>query len=161
GGTSGSPHIIGDYNVPLTHEVQIGLDHELLPNFGVSGTFTWRHFNNFNWRNNGLDGRDYAQMGGCEGTDPVVGSFSVPVCPQTPRCPGARRARPTGRAPSVSSPRPPSVCGPPGWRVSPPRPTATPSTSTRRRRTPIRRAARRAVSSRVSWSCVRARAAAR
>ena len=79
GGTSGSPHIIGDYNVPLTHEVQIGLDHELLPNFGVSGTFTWRHFNNFNWRNNGLDGRDYAQIGVFEGTDPVVGSFSVPI----------------------------------------------------------------------------------
>ena len=77
--SSGSAHTIGDYGTPMTHEFQLGLDHELMPNFGVSGTFTFRHFNNFNWRNNGLDGNDYQQIGTYEGTAPGVGDFSTPI----------------------------------------------------------------------------------
>ncbi len=58
GGTGGTPqHTIGDYKTPKTHEFQLGLDRELFPNFAVSGTFTYRQFNNFNWRNNGLISR--------------------------------------------------------------------------------------------------------
>src|SRR5690606_1887842 len=72
-------HTVGEYSTPLTHEFQLGLDHELLPNFGVSGTFTFRHFNNFTQRNNGLDGNDYVQISTYTGTAPEVGSFSVPI----------------------------------------------------------------------------------
>jgi hypothetical protein len=70
---------VGDYATPLTHEVQFGMDHELMPNFGISGTFTWRRFINFNWRNNGLTGSEYVQIGSFDVNDPAVGSFSAPV----------------------------------------------------------------------------------
>jgi hypothetical protein len=79
GQTSGSIHSIGDYNTPLTHEVQLGLDRELLPNFGVSGTFTYRRFVDFNWRNNGLTGNEYVQIGTYSASHSAVGSASAPV----------------------------------------------------------------------------------
>ena len=80
-GTGGTPqNTVGDYNTPKTHEFQIGLDHELMPNFAVSGTFTYRHFNNFNWRNNGLVSTDYEQIDTFTGTSDVVGgAFSTPI----------------------------------------------------------------------------------
>jgi len=37
-----SIHRIGDYGVPKTHEVIVGLDRELFRNFGVNASFTWR-----------------------------------------------------------------------------------------------------------------------
>jgi hypothetical protein len=72
-------HKVGDYSIPLTHEVQFGIDHELMPNFGVSGTFTWRRFTGFNWRNNGVRGSDYEVIDTLTGSDPAIGSFSVPI----------------------------------------------------------------------------------
>ena len=72
-------HTIGDYNTPTTHEVQLGVDREVMPNFGVSGTFTWRHFNNFVWRNNGATGADYVQIDTLTGSDPTVGNYSIPI----------------------------------------------------------------------------------
>ena len=74
-----SIHSIGDYGTPLTHEFQVGLDRELMPNFGVSGTLTYRRFVNFNWRNNGLVGSDYSQIGTFTGTHPAIGNWSVPI----------------------------------------------------------------------------------
>ena len=41
---------IGKYKTPRTQEFMFGMDHELTPNFGISGTFTYRYFNNFNWQ---------------------------------------------------------------------------------------------------------------
>ncbi|MDQ3070640.1 MAG: carboxypeptidase regulatory-like domain-containing protein [Acidobacteriota bacterium] len=80
GGAGASQHTIGDYNTPLTHEFQLGLDREVMQNFGVSGTFTFRHFNNFNRRNNpGLTGDNYRQISTFTGSDPVVGDFAVPI----------------------------------------------------------------------------------
>ena len=80
GATGGTPqHTIGDYKTPKTHEFQLGIDRELFPNFAVSGTFTYRHFANFNWRNNGLVSTDYEQTSTYTGTADVVGDFSVPV----------------------------------------------------------------------------------
>jgi hypothetical protein len=76
---AGSIHSIGDYGTPLTHEFQLGLDRELMPNFGISGTFTYRRFVNFNWRNNGLVGTDYSQIGTFTGTHPAIGDWSVPI----------------------------------------------------------------------------------
>ena len=74
-----NPDRIGNYKTPKTHEVLLGLEHELMPNFGVSGNFTWRKYVDFNWlQYEGLTAADYTLAGTFEGTDPVVGSFSVP-----------------------------------------------------------------------------------
>ena len=71
-------HVIGDYSTPLTHEVVLGIDHELMPNFGVSANATWRKFTNFNWRPvQGRRADDYEQLGTFEGTTPE-GTISVP-----------------------------------------------------------------------------------
>ena len=40
---------IGKYATQKTHEFMFGMDHELMPNFGISSTITYRHFNHFNW----------------------------------------------------------------------------------------------------------------
>ena len=72
-------HTIGEYDTPLTHEFQVGLDRELMTNFGVSGTVTYRKFVNFNWRNNGLTGEQYAVIGTLTGTAPAIGSYDVPI----------------------------------------------------------------------------------
>jgi hypothetical protein len=50
GNVSTSVNKTGDYNVPQTHELIAGVDHELFRNFGVSGSFTWRRMTNFNWQ---------------------------------------------------------------------------------------------------------------
>ena len=34
---------------PRTHEVVAGIDHELMPNFGLSASYTWRRYNNVIW----------------------------------------------------------------------------------------------------------------
>jgi hypothetical protein len=72
-------HTVGDYKTPMTHEFQLGLDRELMPNFGVSGTFTFRNFNNFNWRNNGLVGTDYEESFVLTGNHAAVGDYSQQV----------------------------------------------------------------------------------
>jgi hypothetical protein len=79
-GNVGDPiHTVGDYDTPLTHEFQLGLDRELMPNFGVSATMTYRKFVNFVWRNNGLVGTAYNEIGTLTGTDPAIGNYSVPI----------------------------------------------------------------------------------
>jgi hypothetical protein len=72
-------HTVGEYDTPMTHEFQLGLDREVLPNFGISGMFTWRRFVNFTWRNNGLTGDKYSQLGSFTGTHPAIGSWDVPI----------------------------------------------------------------------------------
>jgi hypothetical protein len=72
-------HTVGDYSTPTTHEFIVGADHELMANFSVSGSFTWRYFTNFNWRPvQGLRSDDYVQLGSFTGNQSPVGSFSVP-----------------------------------------------------------------------------------
>jgi hypothetical protein len=63
----------------MTHELQFGLDRELFPDFGISGTVTYRRFTNFNWRNNGLVGTDYVESTPLVGSDPAIGNYSVPI----------------------------------------------------------------------------------
>ena len=41
---------VGNYTNPRTHEAIFGIDHELMPNLGVSASYTWRRVQNFNWR---------------------------------------------------------------------------------------------------------------
>jgi hypothetical protein len=70
---------IGKYSTPKTHEVMFGADHELAPNFGISGTFTWRHFDHINWTPRiGVTSADYRQTGTLTGTADPIGSFSTP-----------------------------------------------------------------------------------
>jgi hypothetical protein len=76
----GNPDQVGDYKTPLTHELVFGLDREVMANFGVSGSFTWRHMTNFNWLHyRGVTGANYTQVGTHDGSLGPVGSFSVPV----------------------------------------------------------------------------------
>ncbi len=68
-----------DLKVPLTHEVLVGVDREIMPNFAVSATFTWRRFNNLLWTPRiGVTQADYHQSGTYTATLPVLGSVSVP-----------------------------------------------------------------------------------
>jgi hypothetical protein len=79
-GNVGKPSAtVGKYKTPLTHELQVGLDHELMPNFAVSGTFTYRRFTNFVRNNLGLTGADYQQVGTFTASKDPVGSASVPL----------------------------------------------------------------------------------
>jgi hypothetical protein len=70
---------IGKYSTPLTQEVMFGADHELMANFGVSATFTYRYYNHFNWNSLiGVNSSDYQQAGTLTGTSDPIGSFSTP-----------------------------------------------------------------------------------
>jgi hypothetical protein len=71
-------HKVGDYSTPLTHELQFGIDRELMANFGISATFTWRRFTNFTRRDNPLRASDYEQLGTFSFSHPAIGSASVP-----------------------------------------------------------------------------------
>ena len=70
---------IGKYSTPRTQEVLFGADHELMPNFGISGTFTYRYYNHFNWYPLiGVTRADYTQTGSLTGNTDPIGQFSVP-----------------------------------------------------------------------------------
>lgn len=70
---------MGNYTTPRTHELVVGLDHELMPNFGVSGDFTWRRYTNFDWAPLiGVTRADYTQTGELTGNVPPIGQFSTP-----------------------------------------------------------------------------------
>jgi Carboxypeptidase regulatory-like domain len=71
---------IRDYQVPKTHEIVIGLDRELMPNFGLSAAFTWRRLVGFNWYPRiGVTRADYVQSGTLTGSGlPDGSSYSVP-----------------------------------------------------------------------------------
>ena len=77
-----TPNKIGDYNTPKTHEVVLGVDHQILRDFAVGGSFTWRKYTDFN-RNHlqGVDGSKYSQAGTytCVAAEvAIVGPCSVP-----------------------------------------------------------------------------------
>ena len=78
--TGGNPDRIGDYKVPLTHELLFGVERELARNFGLSANVTWRQLTNFNWTQTaGVDGTTYTQVGTFSGTADGLGDFSVPL----------------------------------------------------------------------------------
>jgi hypothetical protein len=75
----GNPDRIGDYATPLTHEFVAGVEHELFTNFGLSGTFTYRRFVNFNWlQYRGVTGSDYVEAGRLTDTTTPVGPYDIP-----------------------------------------------------------------------------------
>ena len=79
-----------DLTSPKTHEIVIGLDREIMPNFSISTGFTWRRFNDVIWT--GLDlssgntvyplvgvtRADYSPDGVAQGTAPGIGAYSQP-----------------------------------------------------------------------------------
>ena len=73
-----SVNIVGDdLNAPLTHEVLLGVDRELLPGFGLSATVSWRHFNNLRWTPMiGVRRGDFIEAGSVTGTLPSAGGGS-------------------------------------------------------------------------------------
>lgn len=71
--------IASSLTVPKTHEFMIGVDHELIPNFGISATFTYRHMNDFLWSPpTGATTADYNLVGHISGTFPNVGTVNEP-----------------------------------------------------------------------------------
>jgi hypothetical protein len=76
----GNKDRFGDYATPLTHEVVLGLEHELRPNLGISAAFTWRYLTDFNWTHSaGVTGSDYLQTGSLTGTQVPIGPFNTPI----------------------------------------------------------------------------------
>ena len=72
--------IKGDYKVPKTDEIVLGADHELMTNFGLSGSWTWRRRSDQDWSHlRGLTGADYTQTGTLSGNVAPVGAYSVPL----------------------------------------------------------------------------------
>jgi hypothetical protein len=73
----------------------LGADHELMANFGVSGTFTYRYFNHFDWSPRiGVTSANYTQTGTLTGTTDPIGSYSVPFSAINPSAipPGGGRS---------------------------------------------------------------------
>jgi hypothetical protein len=90
---------IGSISAPRTQEVLLGMDRELMPNFGVSATFTYRYSNNFLWNPpNGVTPASYVQTGTFTTTVPnncgaycgpgTLGTVNVPVYGATSVLPG-------------------------------------------------------------------------
>ena len=76
-----------DFTAPRTHELVAGLDRELMPNFGVSASVTWRRFNDVLWSGYdpallvtvypliGVTRADYELEGVVEGNVPGIGAY--------------------------------------------------------------------------------------
>ena len=72
---------IGDYTTPRSHELMFGLDRELMTNFGLSATLTYRNYDRFNWRAGsliGVNSSNYTQTGTLTGSTDPIGTFSTP-----------------------------------------------------------------------------------
>jgi hypothetical protein len=72
-----------DYSAPRTHEVIVGLDREIMPNFGMSVSYTWRRYNNVIWPLTqlpvvGVTTADYDLDGTIEATLPDGSHVSAP-----------------------------------------------------------------------------------
>jgi hypothetical protein len=64
---------------PKTNEFLIGMDHEVVANLAVGGTFTYRRFTDLTWAPRiGVNSSNYHQAGVITGTFPEVGSVNVP-----------------------------------------------------------------------------------
>ncbi|HEY7791140.1 MAG TPA: TonB-dependent receptor [Vicinamibacterales bacterium] len=75
--------IASNLTMPKTYETMVGLDRELMPNFGVSATFTYRRYADVFWTPAGAAGplvgvtsADYSPDGTVSGNAAPVGSFS-------------------------------------------------------------------------------------
>lgn len=68
---------VKDYSVPKTHEFMVGVDRELMRNFGLSAAFTYRKMVDFNWSPRiGVRSTNYKQVGTLSETGLPDGSSS-------------------------------------------------------------------------------------
>ncbi|HEX2443352.1 MAG TPA: TonB-dependent receptor [Vicinamibacterales bacterium] len=74
-----------DLKAPRTHELVIGADREIIRNFAVSGSFTWRRFNGALWGAQGdplpiigATSEDFLLDGRLTGNTPQTGPYDVP-----------------------------------------------------------------------------------
>ena len=82
---STSPNKVGNYGNPQTHEIIAGFDHELMANFGLTASYTWRHNGDQNWRpiictsctSGYIDGTAYTYKGNVTGTT-ALGTYTTP-----------------------------------------------------------------------------------
>ena len=80
GRVTSANRVSSDLTAPRTNELMFGVDRELMPNFGVSATMTYRYMNNFLWNPGiGLTPSSYVQTGTFSGTFAEVGAVSVPL----------------------------------------------------------------------------------
>jgi hypothetical protein len=73
--------IASDFRAPRTHEVVVGVDRELMPNFGLSANYTWRRYVHQLWNEAppiGVTSADYFEDGRQTGTLPDGTAFDVP-----------------------------------------------------------------------------------
>jgi len=75
--------IAPNLSAPRTHELVAGIDHELMPNFGISASYTWRRFNNVIWPLTqlpvrGVTSADYVFDGTVDATLPDGTQVSAP-----------------------------------------------------------------------------------
>jgi hypothetical protein len=76
----GNPDRVGSYKTPKTHEVVLGVEHELRPNLGLSANVTWRKYVDFNWTQYaGVTGSDYIETSRLTGTQVPIGPFDIPI----------------------------------------------------------------------------------
>jgi hypothetical protein len=79
GRTTSSNRVSSGLNAPRTNELTFGVDREIMPNFGVSATMTYRYINNVLWNPGiGLTPASYVQTGTFTGTFANVGSVNIP-----------------------------------------------------------------------------------
>ena len=70
---------VGKYSTPKTHEAMFGIDRELMNNFGISATFTYRYFNHFDWNSLiGVNSSNYRQTGALSATTDPIGQYNTP-----------------------------------------------------------------------------------
>jgi hypothetical protein len=75
-----------DLKAPRSHEIVFGVDREVVRNFAVSGSFTWRRFNDVLWGAPGAEplpiigvtSADYLLDGRLTGDTPQTGAYDVP-----------------------------------------------------------------------------------
>jgi len=68
-----------DIKPPITHEFIVGIDREIVPNFGFSAAFTYRQMNDLLWDPlTGVRSSDYTQTGTLSGSLPELGTYNVP-----------------------------------------------------------------------------------
>src|SRR5262249_7017667 len=80
---------VGDISAPLTNEFMVGMDREVVANFGVAATFTYRRMTNFLWNpRNGVTPASYTQSTTFSGTFANVGTVSVPIYAASGALPG-------------------------------------------------------------------------
>ncbi|MDE3154568.1 MAG: TonB-dependent receptor [Acidobacteriota bacterium] len=75
--TPGANQVSSSLVSPKTHEILAGLDRELMPNFGLSATFTYRRYTDMTWTPLiGVTSADYNVDGTVTGTAAPIGSYS-------------------------------------------------------------------------------------